>query len=150
MNSRLPLFLLSLHMLGCSRATAVPSEAYPAQEAPPQAELSSDLIELPLQGDELNQRIAAAIEQTRDLQVVYTDPLGEGPFHFDPDPLLPGDQIDCMTWLQWVLALAYAGPDGDPALWLQALRYYRSTIGFDTRKHYICLLYTSPSPRDRG
>ena len=124
-------------MLACSGAPAARLEPHPAAESPPHTEPASDVVDPPLQGHELTLRLASSIEQTRDLQVVYTDPLGEGPFHFDPDPLLPSDRIDCMTWLQWVLALAYAGPDGDPAPWLQALRYYRSTIGFDTRKHYV-------------
>ena len=56
---------------------------------------------------------------------------------FDSDPRIVGDRVDCMTWVQWVLALAYAGNERDPQPWLDAIRYYNAHVGFDTRKHYV-------------
>lgn len=84
---------------------------------------------------ELDARVAAAVQQTRGLRVVYSDPLGEGDGP-DPDPRLPGTDVDCMTWVQWVLALA-GGPPQDAPARLDALRYYGGQVGFRTRKHYL-------------
>ena len=142
--SRLFLLLISgPWLLNCSGVSASPTE--PSATAtlqrvpePPPPSLSPEV---------LTERIAAAIEQSRSLIVDYQDPLGEGPFHFDPDPLLPADRIDCMTWLQWILAQAYAGSSPDPEPWLRALRYYGGAVGFDTRKHYVDRwLWLEPGP----
>jgi len=84
---------------------------------------------------ELDARVAAAVQKTRDLTVVYTDPLGEGS-GTDPDPRVPGAEVDCMTWVQWVLALA-TGPEVSAPERLDALRYYGGQVGFRTRKHYL-------------
>ena len=86
---------------------------------------------------ELGQRIKSAIQATQHLIVDASDPMGEGSGYFDSDPRSVGDRVDCMTWVQWVLALAYAGENADPQPWLDAIRYYGSSIGFDTRKHYV-------------
>ena len=75
------------------------------------------------------------MQQTRNLTVVYTDPLGEGS-GIDPDPRVPGTEVDCMTWVQWVLALA-TGPEASAPQRLDALRYYGGQVGFRTRKHYL-------------
>ena len=84
---------------------------------------------------DLDARVAAAVAQTRGLRVVYTDPLGDGAGP-DPDPRVPGDEVDCMTWVQWVLALA-GGPAETAPQRLDALRYYGGQVGFRTRKHYL-------------
>jgi hypothetical protein len=84
---------------------------------------------------DLDARMAAAVQQTRGLTVVYTDPLGEGA-GTDPDPRVPGSEVDCMTWVQWVLALA-GGPGESAPERLDALRYYGGRVGFRTRKHYL-------------
>ncbi len=84
---------------------------------------------------DLDARMAAAVQQTKGLTVVYTDPLGEGT-GTDPDPRVPGAEVDCMTWVQWVLALA-GGPAESAPERLDALRYYGGQVGFRTRKHYL-------------
>jgi hypothetical protein len=114
-------------------------------EQPPATETSKE--QKALDPATLYARIQEAIETTTALQVDATDPLGEGAGGFDSDPRLPRDRIDCMTWLQWVLALAYADPDGDHLLWMDALRYYGGVVGFDTRKHYVDRwLWMEPGP----
>jgi len=84
---------------------------------------------------DLDARMAAAVQRTRGLTVVYTDPLGEGA-GTDPDPRIPSTEVDCMTWVQWVLALA-GGPVEGAAERMDALRYYGGHVGFRTRKHYL-------------
>jgi hypothetical protein len=107
---------------------ASPEPSTPDESSPPETRLDTTTLVA---------RIEAAIALTLPLKVDASDPLGEGPGHFDSDLRLPEDRIDCMTWLQWVLALAYAGPETDPQPWMDALRYYGGVIGFDTRKHYV-------------
>ncbi len=86
-----------------------------------------------------DRRVLRAIARTRDLQVRYTDPLGEGPGAFDPDPRVPDGVVDCMTWVQLVLAMA-VGPDDLPDALegaLNAVRYYGGQVDFRTRKHFV-------------
>ena len=96
---------------------------------------------------ELHENIRIAIERTRGMKVQPDDPLGEGDGFFDSDPRIPTDTIDCMTWLQWVLAMAYSSEDSDPLRWMDTLRYYGGNVGFDTRKHYVDRwLWMDPGP----
>ena len=90
-----------------------------------------------LESSDFSQRMKTAIQSSQNLRVDATDPMGEGNGFFDSDPRIVDDTVDCMTWVQWVLALAYAGPNENPQPWLDAIRYYGSNIGFDTRKHYV-------------
>ncbi len=83
----------------------------------------------------LEDRVRSAVHQTRDLRVVYTDPLGEGA-GLDADPRVPAAEVDCMTWVQWVLALAL-GPEEEAAARLDRLRYYGGHVDFRSRKHYL-------------
>lgn len=83
----------------------------------------------------LDDRIQAAIDRTRELRVVYTDPLGEG-HGLDADPRVPDGEVDCMTWVQWVLALAL-GPEAEAAARMDRLRYFGGRVDFRTRKHYL-------------
>jgi hypothetical protein len=61
--------------------------------------------------------------------------LGEGEGAWDDDPRYPTDTLNCMTWLQWVLALSYMPESPKPAM--DAIRYYNSQPAFATRKHFI-------------
>jgi hypothetical protein len=83
----------------------------------------------------LDQRIRDAIAQTRHMTVVYTDPLGEGG-GLDADPRVPKAEVDCMTWVQWVLALALGAPES-AADRMDRLRYYGGVVDFRSRKHYL-------------
>jgi hypothetical protein len=132
---------LSLIASGCAQvvvpAAEDPSDPVlpisPERKTPDESSTPAPLLDTAT----LVTRIEAAIALTIPLAVDASDPLGEGPGHFDPDPRRPENRIDCMTWLQWVLALAYAEPETDPQPWMDALRYYGGVIGFDTRKHYV-------------
>ena len=85
---------------------------------------------------EFSLRIEKAIIQSQqDTRIELRDMLGEGEGAWDSDPRVPTDTLNCMTWLQWVLALTYS-PE-DPKVGLDAIRYYNSEPYFATRKHYI-------------
>ncbi|MDF1565889.1 MAG: DUF1460 domain-containing protein [Deltaproteobacteria bacterium] len=62
-------------------------------------------------------------------------PLGEGA-GFDPDPLARYDAVDCLTYVEQVLALA-ASPVEDPLPVLLDLRYARGRPSFGERNHLM-------------
>src|SRR5215218_8871341 len=71
-----------------------------------------------------NKRVEAALEGTRHIQVVYQDVLGEGPGSWDPDPRYPNGQVNCLTWLQLVLAEAYGHDPQEKLQVMDRLRYF--------------------------
>ena len=50
--------------------------------------------------------VAASLRESQRFQVVVDDMLGEGKGH-DPQPLYPDQEVNCLIWLQWVLAQSY-------------------------------------------
>lgn len=85
--------------------------------------------------EDFSKRVETAIESTREMKIELTDMLGEGEGAWDDDPRYPTGSLNCMIWLQWVLALAYMPESPGPAL--DAIRYYNSQPAFATRKHFI-------------
>jgi hypothetical protein len=66
------------------------------------------------------------------------DPLGEGPgARPDPDPLFRRDRVDCVTFVEQVLAEAMARASQDHLALLTRLRYRGGVVGFATRNHYM-------------
>ena len=81
--------------------------------------------------------LSRALNQSTLFEVRYSAGLGEGKGHFDSMPRSVDGTVNCMTWLQWVLASAYAADESQQARYLQDIRYYDSVVSFGTRKHYI-------------
>ncbi len=84
-----------------------------------------------------NKRVEAALESTRPIKVVYQDVLGEGPGSWDPDPRYPDGQVNCLTWLQLVLAETYGHNPQEKLQVMDRLRYFDGHPGFGFRKHFI-------------
>lgn len=63
--------------------------------------------------------------------------LGEGQGTFDSNSREIGNKVNCMTWMQGVIAEAYGDTPERTQAYLDSLRYYGDTISFGTRKHYI-------------
>jgi hypothetical protein len=84
-----------------------------------------------------NKRIEEALARTRNVQVVYQDVLGEGPGSWDPDPRYPDHQVNCLTWLQLVLAETYGRTPQEKLQVMDRLRYFGGRPGFSFRKHFI-------------
>ena len=61
----------------------------------------------------------------QDMHIELSDMLGEGEGGWDSDPRVPSASLNCMTWLQWVLAMAYRPTDLSG---LDAIRYYNSEV----------------------
>lgn len=82
---------------------------------------------------------ASALKTMRDKRVSYSikASLGEGDGHFDSNPRTIGDTVNCMTWMQGVIAEAYGETPELTQSYLDSLRYYGDTTSFATRKHYI-------------
>lgn len=67
-----------------------------------------------------------------------SDPLGEGPgADIDPDPLFRFDALDCMTFVEEVMGLAFSDDADDFAAVLQAIRYHRATATYAMRNHFV-------------
>ena len=65
-------------------------------------------------------------------------PMGEGHLDsIDDKPLVYLDSVDCVTYLEHVVALAMAKSEKSLYKQLQRLRYKGSKISFLTRKHYL-------------
>ena len=91
--------------------------------------------------------IAHSIESSQQFDVFLMDSLGEGEGCFDSDSRYDLQTVNCQTWLQWVLADAYArGNEYHFHRNMDALRYYEE-ISFAHRKHFIdrWILY-APEP----
>lgn len=86
--------------------------------------------------EELNRRLSETIATTIDRRVVLEDVTGEGPGAWDADPRYPTDTVNCMIWLQLLMAEVYGKglPDKTPVL--DRIRYFGGQVGFGTRKHY--------------
>ena len=85
---------------------------------------------------ELTRRVADALARTRGLKVVYQDVLGEGPGSWDPDPRYPAREVNCITWLQLLLAETYGSTPDEKHAILDRIRYFDGRIGFGFRKHF--------------
>jgi hypothetical protein len=86
---------------------------------------------------EFSRRVADALARNRDVKVVYQDVLGEGPGSWDSDPRYPTDKVNCITWLQLILAEAYGSTSEEKLAVLDRLRYFGGRVGFGFRKHFI-------------
>lgn len=88
-----------------------------------------------------------SIGKSKQFEVSLVDSLGEGEGCFDSDSRYDMQTVNCQTWLQWVLADAYArGNERYFRIHMDALRYYEE-ISFAHRKHFIdrWILY-APEP----
>ncbi len=63
-------------------------------------------------------------------------PLGEGEGK-DPDPLLRFDAVDCLTYVEGVMALATARSPAEVPLRLQHIRYADGSPAYETRNHLM-------------
>ncbi len=62
------------------------------------------------------------------------DPLGEGPGSGpDPDPFIDYRRVDCLTFVQTVMALSFAEAPEDVAWYLRILRYVDGRVTFSHR-----------------
>ena len=75
----------------------------------------------------------------RFLDIPYAlDPLGEGPnATFDKDPLFRFDILDCMTFVEEVIALANSDNYEEFTSNLLSIRYYFGQISYLNRKHFV-------------
>ena len=87
--------------------------------------------------DALDARLLAAIDATREYEVVYQDLLGEGPGAWHDAPRYPRGRVNCLIWLQLVLAEAYGNDPGERQVALDRIRYYGGHPAFSLRKHYV-------------
>lgn len=84
------------------------------------------------------QRIAFWADFTAVGAVYSPDPLGEGPAaEPDSDPLCNFAHIDCVTYLEQVVALANSNDNTQFMTKLQAIRYRESQIAYRWRNHYF-------------
>jgi len=104
------------------------------EKKPPEANEIEPLAESRLG---FNDRIAQAIMESSGLDVTYKDHLGEGSGHWDQDPRYTEGEVNCMTWLQYVLAEVYTTDEDEKTRVMDTLRYYGGKVGFSFRKHYI-------------
>lgn len=80
---------------------------------------------------------STALKEMSVKKVEYSASLGEGEGEFDPSPRYIRDKVNCMTWMQAVIASAYGKSEQERMLYLDSLRYYGNTVSFGTRKHYV-------------
>ena len=81
--------------------------------------------------------VEMALQKSESFSVEYSSHLGEGDGYWDGASREVIDTVNCMTWLQWVLAKAYAPSEDELGLYLDAIRYYEGIVSFANRKHYV-------------
>lgn len=91
----------------------------------------------PLTPADLDSRFAEAISSSMHLRVVLEDVLGEGEGAWDDDPRYPGDAVNCMTWLQFVISEVYGRGSADKTAVMDRVRYYGGHVGYGLRKHFV-------------
>ncbi len=85
---------------------------------------------------ELQTRLAQAIEKTSGKKVVYEDVLGEGEGSWDSHARYPRDEVNCIVWIDLVLAETYGKDIQDKTPIMDRLRYYEGVPAYGMRKHY--------------
>ncbi len=81
--------------------------------------------------------VEMALQKSEVFSVEYSSHLGEGEGFWDSASREVAGTVNCMTWLQWVLARAYAPSEDELGVYLDAIRYFEGTVSFANRKHYI-------------
>jgi hypothetical protein len=81
--------------------------------------------------------VEVAIQESKSFSVEYSSHLGEGDGSWDSASREVVQTVNCMTWLQWVIARSYAHDSREIDVYLDAVRYYDNTISFANRKHYV-------------
>ena len=96
-------------------------------------------------------RLAQAIRNNMTKPVVLNDILGEGAGAWDSEPRYDETTpVNCLIWLQQILAEAYSPIATERALVMDQLRYYGGVVSFATRKHYTeHWLHLEPGPFTR-
>lgn len=81
--------------------------------------------------------VPSAIRESQSFQISLHGEYGEGSGAFVVRSRYETDAYNCLTWLHWVLATAYAKTDADAfKRYLDDLRYY-DHISFAERKHFV-------------
>ncbi len=66
------------------------------------------------------------------------DPLGEGPgAPYDGDPLIDLSKVDCVTFVEQVIALAASKSYQEASDILQKIRYRGGAVAFENRNHFM-------------
>jgi D-alanyl-D-alanine carboxypeptidase/D-alanyl-D-alanine-endopeptidase (penicillin-binding protein 4) len=103
----------------------------------PAAEVDAFLASLDGERAPLAERIARVSSRLVGTRYVR-DPLGEGRGRLpDPDPLIDLARVDCLTFVEQVLALAQRRTLRDATLLLQRYRYARGEIDYRQRRHFM-------------
>jgi hypothetical protein len=84
-----------------------------------------------------HERLVALAKLT--LGTPYGDgPLGEGPgAKHDPDPIVDLGRVDCVTYVEQILALAAEDTYAAAVDVLQQIRYHNGAIDYGTRNHFF-------------
>ncbi|MES1242782.1 MAG: N-acetylmuramoyl-L-alanine amidase-like domain-containing protein [Acidobacteriota bacterium] len=134
MNSSKMVLALAVLLCGSGAALAQGSAAPPSKE--PFAGAPKVIPFTLEQRLGFAQRVREALERTRGVKVVYQDVLGEGNGAWDPDPRYPTDTVNCITWLQLLMAEVYGGNQQEKQAVLDRVRYFDGHVGFGFRKHF--------------
>lgn len=85
---------------------------------------------------QLNRCLEKSLERYRNVAVVYQDVLGEGPGHWDADPLYPSGSVNCIIWLYLLLADTYGSTPAEKEQVMNRVRYFNGQVAFGMRKHF--------------
>jgi hypothetical protein len=91
----------------------------------------------PMSRAELNNRFGEAMQATLKRNVEYLDVMGEGPGAWDEYPRYAAGDVNCMTWVQLLIAEIYSKGLEDKTPVMDRIRYYDGNVGFSLRKHFV-------------
>jgi hypothetical protein len=127
---------LSLVAFVLSAIAVAPGRANDTPSAPAAGQKSAGPPPETPEHAKLRRRMQEAIARTKNMSVVYQDILGEGPGHWDPGPRYPDKEVNCITWLQLLVAETYGDTPQEKQAVLDSVRYYNRHVGYGLRKHY--------------
>jgi D-alanyl-D-alanine carboxypeptidase/D-alanyl-D-alanine-endopeptidase (penicillin-binding protein 4) len=103
----------------------------------PAADVDALLRELQASRLSFAERIARVSERFVGTRYVR-DPLGEGKgAPVDPDPLIDLGRVDCLTFVEQVLALAQRPSLEEATALLQRYRYENGRVSYERRRHFM-------------
>jgi hypothetical protein len=85
----------------------------------------------------INARLSQIIPTSKRYRVVYEDVLGEGLHAWHPAPRYPTSSVNCLVWLQLIIAEVYGVGLKNKLPIMDKLRYFGGNVGFSLRKHYV-------------
>jgi hypothetical protein len=77
------------------------------------------------------------LQESQKFRVRYRNSVGEGVGAWDPLPMASVSEVNCITWLNYVLSETFGSNPEEKQRVLARLKYFHGIVSFGTRKHFV-------------